>query len=301
MKAAAPPMRNGVGASCVSLPAGPWPLLLDFLAQTMAHVSRAEWLQRMNQGLVFDGNAQVLGPQQPYQAHSKAYYYRQLADEPAIPFQEHILFQDEHLVVVDKPHFLPVTPSGNYLQETVLVRLKRKLGLDSLTPIHRIDRDTAGLVLFSIQPASRDAYHGLFRQHAVDKSYEAIAPWRSDLIFPSSRHSRIVPAQHFMLQREEAGTPNALTHMSLLEVRGSWARYRLQPVTGKRHQLRVHMNSLRLPIAGDGLYPQLTPPGTNYARPLQLLAKSIAFTDPITRKARNFESQRKLSFDSLAY
>ncbi len=300
MSSAVPPARDGVGASCVSLPAGPWPLLIDFLAQRMAHVSRAEWLQRMNQGLVFDGNAQALDAQQPYLAHSKAYYYRHLSDETAIPFQEHILFQDEHLVVVDKPHFLPVTPSGRYLQETVLVRLKRRLGRNTLTPIHRIDRDTAGLVLFSVLPASRDAYHALFRQHAVEKCYEAIAPWRSDLSFPLSRHSRIVSAQHFMLQREEAGPPNALTHLSVLEVRGPWARYGLQPVTGKRHQLRVHMNSLGLPIAGDGLYPNLTPPGADYARPLQLLAKSIAFTDPITGAARRFESQRSLNWDVLA-
>ena len=242
-------------------------------------------------------------PERPYQGHIRVYYYRDLEAEERIPFDEVILHQDEHLIVVDKPHFLPVTPSGKYLQETVLVRLKRKLGLDDLVPIHRIDRDTAGLVLFSVQPATRDAYQALFRDRAVHKTYEALAPWRADLIFPSAfpltRQSRIVEdkseGRGFMTQTEVEGTPNALTHIQVLEIKEDFARYQLKPVTGKRHQLRVHMNALGIPIVGDGIYPVLTPEGQiDHDHPLQLLAKAIEWVDPISGQTRRFESQRSL-------
>ena len=206
-----------------------------------------------------------------------------------------MLYQDEHLVVADKPHFLPVVPSGNYLNETLLLRLRQKLGLTNLVPIHRIDRDTAGLVLFSVQPASRAAYSALFAKRQVKKTYEAIAPWRSDLKFPMTRESRIVEAGHFMLQHEVSGEVNAITHIDVLEVHGAAARYALSPVTGKRHQLRVHMAALGLPIVSDGLYPTLTPQGQiDHDRPLQLLARSIEFVDPVSGQPRHFESARRL-------
>jgi tRNA pseudouridine32 synthase/23S rRNA pseudouridine746 synthase len=208
-----------------------------------------------------------------------------------------VLFEDAHLIVVDKPHFLPVVPSGGYLTETVLVRLKKKLGLDDLVPIHRIDRDTAGLVMFSKQPASRAAYCALFSQHAVHKTYEAIAPWRADLSFPLTRQSPIREAGHFMLQHEVEGPVNAITHIDVLEVRGELARYQLKPITGQRHQLRVHMLGLGLPLRHDGLYPTLTPEGQmDHAKPLQLLAKVLEFIDPVTGVAQRFVSQRALHF-----
>ena len=257
----------------------------------------------MADGDVEDEFGIVVTSDRAYQGHIRVYYYRDLEVEERIPFDEVILYQDAHLIVVDKPHFLPVTPSGKYLQETVLVRLKRKLGLDDLVPIHRIDRDTAGLVLFSVQPATRDAYQALFRDRAVHKTYEAIAPWRSDLIFPLTRESRIVEdkseGRGFMTQTEVEVTPNAplnaLTHIDVLEVKGDFARYQLKPVTGKRHQLRVHMHALERPIVGDGIYPLLTPEGQiDYDNPLQLLAKSIEWVDPISGEVRQFESLREL-------
>ena len=290
-----PPARNGVGPSCIGLPAGAWATTLDFLTERFSAVSRDVWHQRMAQGEVVDEHGLPLTPLGAYQGHKRVYYYRAVADEPRIPFDEVILFQDEQLIVVDKPHFLPVVPSGDYLQETVLVRLKRKLGINTLVPIHRIDRDTAGLVMFSVQPATRAHYHALFSQRSVKKTYEAIAPWRADLALPLIRESRIVEAGHFMLQHEVSGPANAITHVAVLEVHGALARYALRPVTGKRHQLRVHMAALGLPILGDGLYPTLTPEGQlDYERPLQLLAKSIEFVDPVTGEQRRFESRRVL-------
>jgi tRNA pseudouridine32 synthase/23S rRNA pseudouridine746 synthase len=248
-------------------------------------------------GDVIDESGQPILSDQAYQPHKRIYYYREVPDESPIPFEEVVLFEDAHLIVVDKPHFLPVVPSGHYLTETVLVRLKRKLGLDDLVPIHRIDRDTAGLVMFSKQPSSRAAYSALFSGHQVQKTYEAIAPWRADLAFPLTRQSRIKPAGHFMLQHEVPGATNAITHIDAIELRGDLARYQLKPVTGQRHQLRVHMLALGLPILGDGLYPTLTPEGeVDYANPLRLLAKQLSFNDPVSGQARVFESHRTLAF-----
>jgi tRNA pseudouridine32 synthase/23S rRNA pseudouridine746 synthase len=226
----------------------------------------------------------------------RIYYYRAVDVEARIPFEEAVLYQDDHLVVADKPHFLPVTPSGHYLQETLLVRLKKRLGIDTLIPIHRIDRETAGLVLFSTQPDERNAYQALFREHAVTKHYEAIAPWRQDLTWPITRKSRIVEDEPFFRQREVAGQPNSETHINMIEKNGDLARYALSPVTGKKHQLRVHMNALGLPILNDRMYPPVADtPDDDYSLPLQLLAKSIAFTDPVTGQGRHFQSQLTLA------
>ena len=307
-----PPMRDGVSASCVALPvvgANPWPTLLDFLAQRLPYVSREDWHSRMTQGAVLDEQGQALRADAPYPPqpsdaqHRRVFYYRTLAHEPTIPFEAQVLFQDEHLVVADKPHFLPVTPSGRYVQETLLVRLKRQLGIETLSPLHRIDRETAGLVLFSVRPQDRGAYMALFRNKAVTKHYEAIAPWRADLALPHTHRSRMEPGTPFFRQSEVPGEPNSETHIELIERiekhgAQALARYRLTPVTGKTHQLRVHMNALGLPIEGDLFYPQVVhgPDATqeNYAHPLQLLATSINFVDPLTGLARCFESLRRL-------
>ncbi|OIQ66095.1 ribosomal large subunit pseudouridine synthase A [mine drainage metagenome] len=285
----------------MSLPSGPWPTLLDFLLQRFPAITAQTWLQRMARGEVRYEAGQTVTPkaacQRPCPTNTRLYYYREVPNEPALAFDEVVLYQDEHLLVVDKPHFLPVMPSGNYLQQTVLVRLKRKLGLTDLVPIHRIDRDTAGLVLFSKQPASRAAYAALFSQHRVRKTYHAIAPWRAEVPLPPTRQSRIKPAGHFMLQHEVPGAPNAMTHLAVLQVCGSLARYQLNPVTGQRHQLRVHMLALGLPILNDAMYPTLTPQGhSDPDRPLQLLARELEFTDPPSGERRHFVSQRKLLF-----
>lgn len=289
------PTRNGVGPSCVGLPKGAWPTITDFLVERFPAISRDVWLQRMANQLVVDEFGELVTPERPYPSHMRIYYYRAVDEEQRIPFDEVVLFQDEHLVVADKPHFLPVTPSGHYLQETLLVRLKKRLGIDTLIPIHRIDRETAGLVLFSINPSERNAYQGLFRDHAVTKHYEAIAPWKNDLTFPITRKSRIVEDQPFFRQREVHGEPNSETNIDVIERRGHQAKYALSPVTGKKHQLRVHMNALSLPILNDRMYPPVAvTPDDDYSMPLQLLAKSIAFDDPVTGQKRYFQSHLAL-------
>lgn len=290
--------RHGVSPSCVGLPAGGWPTILDFLAERFPAIAREAWIERMQAGLVVDESGAPVTPQRAYPGQMRVYYYRFLDEEPEIPFLETVLFQDEHLVVADKPHFLQVTPSGPFLQQTLLVRLKNRLGLEDLAPIHRIDRETAGLVMFSVRRQDRDAYQGLFRRHEIRKHYEAIAPWRAGLDFPRVLKSRLVEDEPFFFrQREEAGPPNSETHVDVLEVQGGRARYALSPVTGKKHQLRVHMNSLGLPILNDRIYPPVAvTPEDDFRFPLQLLARSIAFTDPLTGRPRRFESGLRLDF-----
>lgn len=297
------PTRCGVSASCVALPhtrAKPWPLLLDYLSERLCVVDRATWAERLARGEVLDDTGQPLAPDAAFQPGARIHYYRHLDDERSIPFAESVLFQDEHLLVADKPHFLPVTPTGRYVQQSLLVRLKRRTSIDTLSPIHRIDRETAGLVLFSVRPPDRNAYQALFRERAVHKTYEAIAAHRPALPFPLTRRSRIEEdGERFFRMVETKGEPNSETHIERTDVHGAWARYTLSPVTGKRHQLRVHMNALGVAIAGDQFYPQVLrgPEDTeDFAEPLRLLARGIAFTDPLTGMQRRFESERLLGW-----
>lgn len=291
-------MREGVSASCVALPHGAWTQLADFLAERLPAVTRAQWLQRMAQGRVLDEVATPLPPDAAYRPGTRVYYYRELAAEPVVPFEETIVYQDEHLLVADKPHFLPVTPTGRYVQQTLLVRLKRRTGIETLSPVHRIDRETAGLVVFSVRPQDRGAYQALFRDKTVEKHYEAVAPLRPELPLPRVHRSRIESDELFFRQREVPGTPNSETHLELLRAQGALGLYRLLPVTGRTHQLRVHMNALGRPIVGDLFYPEVVHgPGhaeEDHSRPLQLLARALRFVDPVTGDVRQFESRRSL-------
>ena len=292
-----PPARDGVSPSCVALPVGAWETMIGFLVDRFPSVGAAQWQARMARGDVIDEKGNQILPDALFRPHGKLYYYRSLPRETPIPFEEMVLFQDDYLIVADKPHFLPVTPSGRYLQETLLVRLKRKLGIDTLTPMHRIDRETAGLVLFAIQPATRDHYQALFRDRQVSKEYEAIAPWRSDLAFPLVHRSRLVEGAAFMQMIETPGPANAETRIALLAKKGMLGRYALWPVTGQKHQLRVHMCALGMPILHDQIYPRhLSKQATDAdpGKPLQLLARSISFTDPLTGTLRHFKSERRL-------
>ncbi|RZL90209.1 MAG: pseudouridine synthase [Variovorax sp.] len=290
------PTRDGVGPSCVGLPPGPWSTIAEFLVERFPAIPRATWEGRMRAQEVVDEHGVPVSAERPYQSHLRVYYYRSLETEPRIPFEERILFLDELLLAVDKPHFLPVTPVGRYVQESLLVRLKRKLALDQLAPLHRIDRETAGVVLFSVQPATRGSYSALFAERAMSKHYEAIVPWRDAPPLPAVRRSRLAPDAHFMRMREVAGEPNAETRFELLEQRDGWARLGLSPLTGRRHQLRVHCAALGMPILNDAIYPQLLPEAEeDFDHPLQLLARRLAFRDPVTGAPREFTSTRSLA------
>ena len=269
--------------------------MLDFLVGRLPGVSSSCWLERMDAGDVVDEHGERVTAERQFEPGLRLFYYRSLSSEPALPEFETVLHQDAHLLVVDKPHYMPVIPSGRYLHSSLLVRLKRMTGIDDLAPLHRIDRDTAGLVLFSVQRHTRGAYHSVFRDRKIAKTYEAVAPWRSGQMVPAVRKSRLVEADEFFRMREVEGEPNSETRIVTLEHGAHWARYELQPVTGKRHQLRVHMAALGLPLRNDPLYPSVNDAAEgDWSRPLQLLARTLQFTDPLTGEARRFTSQRSL-------
>ena len=297
------PIVAGVGPSSQWLPAGDWKTVLEFLIDRYPGVASETWLSRMAHGEVVDEKGQQLHAASVYRAGACIFYYRELETEPQIPFAESIIYEDENLLVVDKPHFLPVVPAGRFLRETLLVRLRNQGQPDSIVPVHRLDRETGGLVLFARNLETRGSYTALFRDRKVEKVYEAQAPALSEsesLRWPTTRRSRIVRGEPFFRMREADGDPNAETSIELLEQVEDVARYRLRPLTGKKHQLRVHMAALGIPILNDSLYPDesFVPhsnPGDDFARPLKLLARSLAFQDPITGKSNYFESGRSLS------
>jgi len=289
------PTREGVGPSVITLPVGNWLLIIDFLIDRFNAISPDEWLLRMQNGLVTNDIGEPVYSDRPYQAHLKIFYYRAIENETPIPFEASILFQDEYLIVADKPHFLPVMPAGIYLQETLLVRLKRKTGIETLIPMHRIDRETAGLVVFVIKPETRGAYQSLFLSKQVEKCYQAIAPYRSDLAFPMTYKNRLQESENFMQMEAIEGEVNSETLIEVLEHRDGVARYQLKPITGKKHQLRAHMAALGIPILNDQIYPvHRAADQDNFDKPLQLLAQRIAFKDPLTGLERLFKSKFEL-------
>jgi tRNA pseudouridine32 synthase/23S rRNA pseudouridine746 synthase len=290
------PIRDGVAPSNLWLQPGVWPHMLAFLTERFPDVAAATWLARMARGEVVDDAGVCLQPDDPYRWGVRIFYYRELEGETVIPFEARVLYQDQHILVVDKPHFLAVIPSGRFLHQTLLVRLKKTLQLPDLTPIHRLDRETAGVIIFSHNAASRGAYQSLFQKRAVHKVYEALAPTLYGRSFPFTHRSRMVEGTPFFRMQEVAGEPNSETHVDLIEQRGALSLYQLQPVTGRKHQLRVHLAALGIPIINDAFYPLALPcKADDMSQPLQLLARAIAFDDPLTGQARFFESERTLA------
>lgn len=290
-------MREGVGASQVFLPLLELPVntIFDYLCQHFSHITAIEWQQRFEQGLVIDQHGQALQLDSAYTPLCHIYYYRFIADEIHVPFKENILFENDDLMVVDKPHFLTMSPTGQYVQETLLVRLKKATGNAELTPIHRLDRETAGVVLFSKRRESRGAYQQMFAQGQVEKEYHAIAAYRPELILPCDVDLRLEKGQPFYTMQVVEGAANSSTYIELLEHNTVWAKYRLLPRTGKQHQLRVHLNHLGIPIRYDSFYPTLAhkKPG-DFSQALQLLAKQISFLDPVTGSRQLFCSEYAL-------
>ncbi len=305
-----PPARGGVTPSRLVVPPGDWTTVAAFLAQRLR--PGIDWPSRMALGDVVDAEGRALPADAPCVPGQALWYWRRLPPERPVPFELELLHHDADLVVVDKPHFLSSVPGGRYLQETVQVRLRQQLGNAALMPLHRLDRETAGVLMFSARPETRDAYHALLRERRVHKVYEAVAPWRPGLALPlQARHRLQNPpdARHLPVQ-VVAGEPNVLTQVELLRRLGpgrtgdmvgvELAHYRLRPHTGHRHQLRAQMSALGLPLVGDRIYPRLWPEPPedaepDYANPLQLLAREIAFDDPVSGQPRRFVSRRELA------
>jgi tRNA pseudouridine32 synthase/23S rRNA pseudouridine746 synthase len=285
-------VRESTPASRLQLPPGPWLSVLDCLCEWFPAITRDIWIDRFARGRVRDATGVPLPVDAPYRLGAQIRYYREVIDEAAIPFEETIVHVDSDLVVVDKPHFLPVTPAGPYVRETLLARLIRRFGNPDLVPLHRIDRETAGLVLFSANPATRAAYQALFRTRAIHKRYEAFAPALPELDFPLTRATRVVRGEPFFRMQEIDGAPNSETRIDVIDRTGSSWRYALEPITGRKHQLRVHMAALGAPIVNDSTYPRLMrPPQDDYSHPLQLLAARLQFVDPLRSSLRSFKSR----------
>ncbi|MFM2333641.1 MAG: hypothetical protein RIQ74_2488, partial [Pseudomonadota bacterium] len=265
--------------------------------QHFPHIQSSEWQQRFSDELIYAANGEKLKIDSIYTPNSHIFYYRFLAQEIHVPFQHEILFENDDLLVVDKPHFLTMTPTGQYVQETLLVRLKKQTGYEALTPIHRLDRETAGVVLFCKKPECRGIYQQLFADRKVQKIYHAIAAYRSEIIFPQTLQLHMEKGNPFYtMQTNAEKAQNTETFIELLEHNQQHAKYRLQPKTGKQHQLRVHLNYLGLPILNDPFYPMVAHKADDdFSQPLQLLAKEIYFIDPILNQEMYFSSNFELT------
>jgi tRNA pseudouridine32 synthase/23S rRNA pseudouridine746 synthase len=309
------PVRDGVNATRLRLPDdGPWHTAMDYMMHRWGHIDPQGIEDRFDAGEIVGEGGTPLDRATKLEDHTFIWYYRSLPPEPRIPVELNILHQDEHLLVVDKPHFLPTTPGGTYIQESALVRLRNQLDLPDLIPMHRLDRMTAGILLLSTNPETRGKYQVLFEKRQVQKEYECVAAAEPAagypaVDFPVVVRNRMTKSRSYLLAEVIEGEPNAETRIERLERfdagtsdgsagtgTAGRALYRLEPHSGKTHQLRVHMASLGLGIVNDAFYPELLDKAPDdYSKPLQLLARGIRFVDPISGKPVEYRSRLELS------
>ena len=284
--------------SVVTMPAAekPYPSIVEFLCRTFPAISRDRWTQRMRDGKVLNDRSEPITADTPYSPSKRIFYFREIENEPVIPFAEQILFQDDELLVACKPHFLPVIPGGRYVEECLLNRLRNRTGMADLAPLHRLDRETAGIVIFSVNPNTRGLYHELFMHGKVEKNYHALAQVnQTPREIQWTIANRIVRGEPRFRMKIVPGVANACSHIQLLEVKGNRGLFSLQPVTGKTHQLRLHLSGLGFGIVNDRVYPDLQPErDDDFDQPLQLLANMIRFHDPVSGQDREFRSKREI-------
>jgi tRNA pseudouridine32 synthase / 23S rRNA pseudouridine746 synthase len=281
------------------LPQGAWPSLLAFLLERFKGLSESQIRQRLLKGDMFLVEGRSLSAESPYPAGQRLYYHRHLEPEAPVPGEIGIVHQDENILVADKPPFMAVLPAGNHFEQTLTVQLRQMTGLQALTPAHRIDRDTTGLVLFTKTKAVRGAYQSLFERQAISKHYEAIAPIAPHLQFPFLAEHHLVenPRAFMQMQVVPQRPTNARCHIHLLQTQGPLARYRIALLTGKKHQIRAQFSALGIPLKNDRIYPNLAPhaPG-DFGNPLRLLASHIAFDDPLSGHRWEFASRARLAW-----
>lgn len=284
--------------SFVLLPAQtpPYPTILDFLCNRFKKIEHEAWIQRIQAGKVFYENNCPITFQTPYIPGKKLFYFKDASEEPRIPFEEQIIFHNDHLLVAVKPHFLPVIPAGKYVSECLLYRLRKKTGIHDLIPINRIDKDTAGLVLFSTDKRERGLYQNMFARHQVYKLYEAITAYPAEISRKEFMvENRLVRGTPWFRMEIVDGPVNARTKIVLRAVKDNRAFFHLEPLTGKKHQLRVHLSHLGYPIINDNYYPKLHPCSyASFDKPLHLLAKRLCFFDPVENKELSFTAPGSL-------
>ncbi len=257
------------------------------------HVDVADMLERQ---CFVDESGRAVRAEDPWVPHRFVWFHRDLRDEPEVTAPIHVVHRDERLVVVDKPPFLSSIPRGRHVMQSVVVRLRAELDLPELSPLHRLDRVTSGLLMLATEARWRGPYQTMFEHRAVHKTYWALAPLRDDLTLP------VVVRNHLRKERgswQASVVPNAPVNAETLielesEVDGLGV-YRLTPRTGRTHQLRVHLNGLGIPIVDDPLYPVVREVAIDdFSTPLQLLAGELAFTDPLNATPREFRSIRHI-------
>lgn len=275
--------------------------VLEYLMIKFPYIDAEVWRQRIVDGKVHWHDGSLITPQSPFKPQQRVYYYREVDSEPSIPFKEFILFQDEHILVAYKPHFLAVTPGGRYVNECLQSRLQRSTGIQDLQAIHRLDRATAGLLMFSVNPSTRHYYHDLFEKRQIHKTYQAIANISNDENLTDQQwdiKNRLVPGEPRFRMQVIEGEINSHSVIRCVQQSAQQALFELNPVTGKTHQLRVHMQTLGWPILNDPYYPRLQPQAADdFSAPLQLLARELQFVDPISQQPRFFECERQLSLN----
>ena len=275
--------------------------VLEFLIIKFPSITRDVWEQRIADGKVHWHDGRLINAHSLFAAQQRVYYYREVDREPVIPFEEKIIFEDEFILVAYKPHFLPVTPGGGFIEECLQNRLRNKSGNQQLQAVHRIDNATAGLVLFSVNPNSRHHYHSLFETHQVTKTYQAIASTINNPPMNNQQweiKNRLEKTKQSFLMHIVDGLANSHSRIRCLQRLAGRSLFELNPITGKTHQLRLHMQSLGWPLLHDTYYPELQPrKPDDYSKPLQLLAQQLHFIDPITQQARSFSSNTELSVE----
>lgn len=274
--------------------------VVDFLIAKFPQIAAEVWLDRITKGKVHWQDGQLITAATAYAPSSRVYYYREVQAETKVPFSEVILHQDEHKIIVYKPHFLPVTPGGNYVNECLVHRLRIRTGIDTIAPAHRLDKDTAGVMLMTVNPDTRHGYHQLFVDGAIQKQYQALARLTADILEQYQQgklvlpikwtiKNRITPANPSFIMQITQGEANSHSEISLVAINNDIGLFELSPITGKTHQLRVHMQSLGMPLLNDRFYPVLQPKGPdNFANPLKLLAQRLRFIDPITQQSNDW-------------
>ncbi|MCG9719971.1 pseudouridine synthase [Shewanella sp. Isolate7] len=289
-------MVRAAQASFIVLPqtANPPASVYDYFCQRFDNIPADVWRERFNAGKVHWQDGQALALSTAYRPQQKVYYYREVAHEVTPPYSESILYQDEQIVLANKAHFMALHPGGEVINQCLINRLRVRTDCDQLIAAHRLDRATAGIVLLVKQSERRDAYHGLFRHGQITKEYQALARLTPELLAEHNAGKLGLPKRWTVKNRIDKGSPsftmrivegeaNSHSEIALVSVEGEIGRFELMPVTGKTHQLRLHMNSLGMPILNDNFYPVLQPKGSeDYEQPMKLLARRLAFTDPVT-------------------
>ncbi|MBE7215485.1 pseudouridine synthase [Shewanella benthica] len=277
------------------------PTVLSFLVDRFEQVGSDVWRERIIDGKVHwqDGSLIELGT--AFKPRARVYYYREVKSETKVPFEEKILYRDEQIILAFKPHFLALHPSGNFVNECLVNRLRIKTGIETLVPAHRLDRATAGIVLMILNPEARSQYHDLFKNHKITKEYQALAKLTPELLACHQAGELVLPIQWTVKNRMVKGEPsftmkvvegdsNTHSEISLIQVINEIGVFDLSPITGRTHQLRVHMQSLGMPILNDTCYPNLQPKSADdYAHPLKLVAKRLKFKDPLTSQPHDIQ------------